>query len=92
MSQTLFGLGHICSRQRTPFTPRQLRLFFTTRGRTPSRGTRGRKPWQTEASLDVPEFHAVTAQLLERMKPLEARIKLESNNSSKPPTSNARTA
>lgn len=36
----------------------------------------------------VPECHAVIAQLLERVKRLEERISLDSNNSSKPPSSN----
>jgi transposase len=36
----------------------------------------------------VPECHAVIAQLLERVKLLEERISLDSNNSSKPPSSN----
>lgn len=36
----------------------------------------------------VPECHAVIAQLLERVKLLEERVNLDSNNSSKPPSSN----
>ena len=36
----------------------------------------------------VPECHAVIAQLLERVKLLEERISLDSNNSSEPPSSN----
>jgi len=36
----------------------------------------------------VPECHAVIAQLMERVKLLEERINLDSNNSSKPPSSN----
>jgi transposase len=36
----------------------------------------------------VPECHAVIAQLLERVKLLEERANLDSNNSSKPPSSN----
>ena len=36
----------------------------------------------------VPECHAVIAQLIERVKLLEERINLDSNNSSKPPSSN----
>ena len=36
----------------------------------------------------VPECHAVIAQLLERLKVLEERVNLDSNNSSKPPSSN----
>lgn len=35
----------------------------------------------------VPECHAVIAQLLERVKLLEERVNLNSNNSSKPPSS-----
>jgi transposase len=35
----------------------------------------------------VPECHAVIAQLLERVKLLEERVNLDSNNSSKPPSS-----
>jgi transposase len=36
----------------------------------------------------VPECHAVIAQLLQRVKVLEERVNLDSNNSSKPPSSN----
>lgn len=36
----------------------------------------------------VAECHAVIAQLLERVKLLEERVNLDSNNSSKPPSSN----
>jgi len=36
----------------------------------------------------VPECHAVIVQLLERVKLLEERVNLDSNNSSKPPSSN----
>jgi transposase len=36
----------------------------------------------------VPECHAVIAQLMERVKLLEERVNLDSNNSSKPPSSN----
>ena len=36
----------------------------------------------------VPECHTVIAQLLERVKLLEERVNLDSNNSSKPPSSN----
>lgn len=36
----------------------------------------------------VPECHAVIAQLVERVKLLEERVNLDSNNSSKPPSSN----
>ena len=36
----------------------------------------------------VAECHAVIGQLLERVKLLEERVKLDSNNSSKPPSSN----
>jgi hypothetical protein len=36
----------------------------------------------------VPECHAVIALLIERVKLLEERINLDSNNSSKPPSSN----
>ena len=36
----------------------------------------------------VPECHAVITQLLERVKLLEERVNLDSNNSSKPPSSN----
>ncbi|MDI9689696.1 IS66 family transposase [Burkholderia cenocepacia] len=36
----------------------------------------------------VPECHAVITQLIERVKLLEERISLDSNNSSKPPSSN----
>lgn len=36
----------------------------------------------------VPECHAVIAQLLERVRLLEERVNLDSNNSSKPPSSN----
>jgi transposase len=36
----------------------------------------------------VPECHAVIALLLERVKLLEERVNLDSNNSSKPPSSN----
>ncbi len=36
----------------------------------------------------VPECHAVIAQLLERVKLLEERVNLDSNNSSKPPSTN----
>jgi len=38
--------------------------------------------------LTVPECHAVIAQLIERVKLLEERVNLDSNNSSKPPSSN----
>jgi transposase len=38
--------------------------------------------------LTVPECHALIAQLLERVKLLEERVNLDSNNSSKPPSSN----
>ena len=36
----------------------------------------------------LPECHAVITQLLERVKLLEERVNLDSNNSSKPPSSN----
>jgi transposase len=36
----------------------------------------------------VPECHTVIAQLLERVRLLEERVNLDSNNSSKPPSSN----
>ena len=36
----------------------------------------------------VPECHAVIAQLVERVKLLQERVNLDSNNSSKPPSSN----
>ena len=36
----------------------------------------------------VPECHAVIALLMERVKLLEERVNLDSNNSSKPPSSN----
>ena len=36
----------------------------------------------------VPECHAVITQLIERVKLLEERVNLDSNNSSKPPSSN----
>ena len=36
----------------------------------------------------VPECHAVIAQLIERVKLLQERVNLDSNNSSKPPSSN----
>lgn len=36
----------------------------------------------------APECHAVIALLLERVKVLEERVNLDSNNSSKPPSSN----
>jgi hypothetical protein len=36
----------------------------------------------------VPECHAVITQLLERVKLLKERVNLDSNNSSKPPSSN----
>ena len=36
----------------------------------------------------VPECHAVITQLIERVRLLEERVKLDSNNSSKPPSSN----
>lgn len=36
----------------------------------------------------VPECHAVITQLIERVKLLEERVSLDSNNSSKPPSSN----
>ncbi len=36
----------------------------------------------------VAECHAVIAQLLQRLKVLEERVNLDSNNSSKPPSSN----
>ena len=36
----------------------------------------------------VPECHVVIAQLVERVKLLEERVNLDSNNSSKPPSSN----
>ena len=36
----------------------------------------------------VPECHTVITQLLERVKLLEERVNLDSNNSSKPPSSN----
>lgn len=36
----------------------------------------------------VPECHAIITQLMERVKLLEERVNLDSNNSSKPPSSN----
>ena len=42
----------------------------------------------TELAQTVPECHAVITQLIERVKLLEERVKLDSNNSSKPPSSN----
>ena len=36
----------------------------------------------------VPECHAVIALLIERVKRLEERVSLDSNNASKPPSSN----
>ena len=42
----------------------------------------------TELPQTVPECHAVIAQLIERVKLLEERVNLDSNNSSKPPSSN----
>ena len=40
----------------------------------------------TELPQTVPECHAVITQLIERVKLLEERVKLDSNNSSKPPS------
>lgn len=56
----------------------------------PASATRVDSPDLAAAQLPqtVPECHAVIAQLLERVKLLEERISLDSNNSSKPPSSN----
>ena len=56
----------------------------------PASATRVESPDLAAAQLPqtVPECHAVIAQLLERGKLLEERISLDSNNSSKPPSSN----
>ena len=56
----------------------------------PASATRVESPDLAAAQLPqtVPECHAVIAQLLERVKLLEERISLDSNNSSKPPSSN----
>jgi transposase len=42
----------------------------------------------TQLPQTVPECHAVIGQLMERVRLLEERIHLDSNNSSKPPSSN----
>ena len=58
---------------------------------TKSTGTAG--PESPDAAMaqlpqTVAECHAVIALLLERVKVLEERVNLDSNNSSKPPSSN----
>lgn len=43
---------------------------------------------EAQLPLTVPACHALIGQLIERIKRLEERVKLDSNNSSKPPSSN----
>ena len=56
----------------------------------PASATRVESPALAAAQLPqtLLECHAVITQLLERVKLLEERINLDSNNSSKPPSSN----
>ena len=57
---------------------------------TPTSATRVEPPDLAAAQLPqtVSECHAVIGQLMERVKLLEERVNLDSNNSSKPPSSN----